>query len=154
MRVGIDSVPDPMLATDAHERVPSLSPDGRWLVFMSDATGQDQIHVRPFPDGDEDWVVSRDGGVEPLWSPAGNEIFYRNADEQMVAVEVQTSPTFAALRRRTLFATDLYRRESNHRAYDVTADGERFLMIRNSDPSGEFIWVQNFFEELKERVPN
>ena len=117
MRVGIDSVPDPMLATDAHERVPSLSPDGRWLVFMSDATGQDQIHVRPFPDGDEDWVVSRDGGVEPLWSPAGNEIFYRNADEQMVAVEVQTSPTFAALRRRTLFATDLYRRESNHRAY-------------------------------------
>ena len=84
-RVGSDSAPEPVVATDAEERVPSLSPDGRWLVFVSDATGSDQIYVRPFPDGDGEWLISADGGVEPLWSPRGDEIFYRSRDEQMVA---------------------------------------------------------------------
>ena len=117
-------------------------------MFQSDA----DIRVRPFPEGAAEWIVGR--GVEPLWSPTGSEIFYRDESLRMVAVSVQTSPTFVILSSDTLFATDTYRLENNHRAYDVASDGQRFMMIRSPDEDGQLIWVQNFFEELRQRVPN
>jgi len=145
-----DSEPEPLLATEANERVPDLSPDGSWLAYMSDAA----LMVRPFPSGNAEWTVAADGVREPLWSPAGDEIFYRNDADEMVAVAVETNPTFALLGTQTLFDASQYRNESNHRAYDVSADGQRFLMIREAAQVGDLVWVQNFFEELKARVPN
>ena len=72
----------------------------------------------------------------------------------MMAVSVQADSTFRVLEERALFPSGEYRREANYRAYDVTADGQSFVMIRTNDQIGEVVWVQNFFELLKERVGN
>ena len=153
-RAGGEDTPEPILATAAEERVPSLSPDGRWIAFVSDQDGTNQVYVRPFPDGDGEWRISAEGGIEPLWSPRDDEIFYRSDEQMMMAASVETTPSFALLGERRLFGTDAYRTENNHRAYDVTSDGQRFLMIRATDEGGELVWVQNFFEELRQVVPN
>ena len=112
--------------------------------------------VRPFPiSGETKWKVSTGGGFEPLWSHNGREIFYRNGNSEMVVATIQTSPTFAVVSERALFSASEYRLENNHRAYDVTADDQRFLMIRlGTEYAGDLILVQNWFEELKAKVGN
>jgi Tol biopolymer transport system component len=137
-------------ATEADERTPSLSPDGRWLVYRSDGS----IVVRSVSDGEATWQIASGDVRAPLWSPTGDEIFYRDEDlRSMVAVQVATDPTFAVVGRQHLFDTTPYRLEANSRAYDATSDGQRFLMIREQPSRGQLVWVQNFGEELKHLVP-
>ena len=150
--------PQALLASDSGERHAQISPDGRWMVYSSDELGQPEILVRPFPnvaDGGP-WRVSRAGGEEPIWSPNGTEIYYRQGSRVMAAT-VATTPAFVATQQRELFSGP-YLRSSGFRShtYDIAPDGERFLMIRESENDtleGEIIVVLNWFEELKERVP-
>lgn len=112
----------------------------------------------PFPNaGDAKWAVSTNGGTEPVWSHSGRELFYRNGRGEMVAVPVETEPTFSAGQPEELFSATQFRSFANHQQYDVTPDDQRFIMIRpvgDTDDDAELILVQNFFEELKARVPN
>ena len=86
-----------------HEAQPQVSPDGRWVAFTSDESGQNQIYVRPFPEVlSGRWQISASGGDSPLWSPDGREIFYRNRNTVM-AVSVKTAPTFGLETPRILF---------------------------------------------------
>jgi serine/threonine-protein kinase len=154
-----DTVPVPLVATGFTERTPTLSPDGRWMAYQSDETGRFEIYVVPFPNAsDARWVVSTGGGTEPVWSRGGGELFYRNGQGDMVAVRVETEPTFSPGPTSVLFSATEYRASGGHRGYDVTADGERFIMIRMIRPLGggqtELILVLNWFEELRARVPN
>ena len=108
-----------------------------------------------FPDGGSKLQISTDGGSEPVWSADGREIFYRNGDTMMV-VDIENDPLSVASRPRVLFeqrfATLPFFRGT--RNYDVTADGERFLMIKDeAQSSGVINIVLNWFEELKARVP-
>ena len=157
LRPGQDTEPVVLVATDFREGRPTLSPDGRWLAYTSNETGSEEIYVVPFPNaGDAKWAVSTNGGTEPVWSHSGQELFYRNGLSDMVAVPVETEPTFAAGQPEALFSAAEFRSFANHQQYDVTPDDQRFIMIRLSEGggAGELIWVQNFFEELKARVPN
>jgi serine/threonine protein kinase len=145
----------PLLVTQYQERAPRFSPDGRWLAYVSNDSGRDEVFVRPFPGPGARITVSTAGGSEPVWTTNGSEIFYRNGD-QMMAAPVQMKPSFAIGRATKLF-TGNYERDRGSGAananYDVTTDGQRFVMIEPPAASSHFVVVLNWFEELKQRVP-
>lgn len=115
--------------------------------------------MRPFPDVDAaKWPVSVSGGVMRLWSRAGDATFYVNPAEEMVEVKISTVPAFALGDRETLFSLGpefLISQTANYTVYDIAPDDERFLMLRlEKVGTRELIVVLNWFEELKERIPN
>jgi dipeptidyl aminopeptidase/acylaminoacyl peptidase len=155
IRPGRDSVPAALLATRPGERNPSLSPDGRWLAYTSDETGRDEVYVVPFPDvAGGKWAVSAAGGIEPVWSRNGRELFYRNLRREMVAVPIETQQTFTVGPAEVLFSASNLKTNVIHPQYYVSPDGRRFLMIRHisGDAVGRLILVQNFLEQLKKPV--
>ena len=100
-----------------------FSPDGRWVVFFSDESGRPEIYVVSFPDGKRKIQVSNGGGSEPLWRTGGKEIFYRRPDGWLMAVAVETRPDLKVGTPRPLFELP-----SGSREFDVTSDGQRFLV--------------------------
>jgi Tol biopolymer transport system component len=152
----------PLLHEKHNETAPRISPDGRWIAHISDETGQNEIYVRPFPEVDGGrWQVSTSGGIGPLWSPDGKELFYRSGDAVM-AISVETEPTFSLGISKILFRGSYISTISgNPEMWDMHPDGKRFLMMKEatSDASVEgtsppkINIVLNWFEELKERVP-
>ena len=146
--------PWPFLQTPFNEEEPEFSPDGRWLAYQSDESGQYEVYVRPFPKAEEGKEqISTEGGTEPVWAGNG-ELFYRNGD-QMMAVDITTEPSLSAGPPRLLF-------EGRYdvgpaplvTSYDVTSDGQRFLMIKTDEEEATQLNVTlNWFEELKRLVP-
>jgi serine/threonine-protein kinase len=155
---------EPLVRTTFIEANPVISPDLRYLAYQSDESGPFKIYVRPYPRvNDGVWEVSTGGGTKPLWSRDGREIFYLDQSNGLMAVPVQTSATtFAAGSPVRVFETASYyvaRSNSYDRPYDVSPDGQRFLMIKEdavsgSNPtSGRIVVVLNWFEELKRLSP-
>jgi hypothetical protein len=99
------------------------------------------------------WQVSTAGGSEPVWAHSGRELFYKNAVDELVSSEVRTSPTFMVGQHRILFSAADYYSYPWHPQYDVTADDQRFVMLKDvTAESNELVLVLNWFEELKQRV--
>ena len=152
-----DRASEPLLATESRETAPSISPDGNWIAYASDETGQREVYVQRFPGLGAKKPISTDGGGQPVWSPDGSELFYRGP-RGMMAVPVDTEPTFSAGDPEVLFEQQYHRFRSS-RTYDVASDG-RFLMIKDGATTGEaaptaqIIIVENWFEELKRLVPS
>ncbi len=134
----------------------NASPDGRWLAYISNESGRFEVYVHPFPNtNDGKWLVSTDGGSEPVWAHSGRELFYKGSGDLMV-VDVLPGLTFVMGERRVLFSVQGFRSTPFHQFYDVTPDDQRFVMIRNlgGQEASELIVVENFFEELKAKVGN
>jgi hypothetical protein len=147
----------PLLDEAFFESGPALSPNGRWLAYVSDESGFPQVYVRSFPNvNDTKRQVSTDGGLEPLWSHSGRELFYKSPTREFVAASVVADETFSVIDRRVLFAMgpDLPANDV-FRSYDVSLDDQRFLTYRNvgeaQGPSAVVV-VENFVEELKAKV--
>ena len=159
LRPGVDSVPLPIAAEPAFdESHPSFSPDGRYIAYNSAETGSFEVFVRPFPDATAGkWQVSTQGGVMPLFAHSGREMFYVDPNRNLVAVEIETSAGFRMLSRQTLFAIPpgYVTNQIDTGWYDITPDDQRFLMFRHVPGSAnvDFVLVNNFLEELRERVP-
>jgi eukaryotic-like serine/threonine-protein kinase len=158
VRVGTPSGAERLVETSFNVNNGVISPDGRWLAYESNPSGQDEVFVRPFPDiGAGQWQVSTSGGEKPLWSRDGSELFYMNLDGALMSVSVQTGDVWTAGAQKQLIEAK-YFSNSPLRTYDVSADGQRFLMIkpsqesRASDPA-TMIVVQNWDQELKRLVP-
>ncbi len=154
MEVGRDTMLRPIVATAAAESNPDLSPDGRWLLYVSTASGRREVYVRPFPDVNGGvWQISTEGGVEPRWSHAGNEIFFRGlASPDMMAVDVQTTPAFHAGAPHVLFHTDAVT-GLDYPRYDVAPDDRRFLMVgHGGDTAPQLVRVEHVLQAL-ERKP-
>jgi serine/threonine-protein kinase len=142
------------------ERSISLSRDGRFLAYVSNESGQDEVYVRPFPDTGR-WreTISINGGSEPVWDHGGTQLFYRDPSTgAMMVATFETEPTFLVSRREELFDSSPYLATNGPwRAYDITKDDERFLMIR-SNPAGvdatRLVLVQNFFAEIERLTAN
>ena len=140
-----------LLATPAHEPHPILSPDEHWIAYASDETGRMEVYVRPFPhvNGGK-WFVSTGGGVTPVWSPSGRELFYMSGQALMsVAVEA-VGQAFRAGPPRQLFTGPFETGSSN---FDVSPDGSYFVMVE-ADPDAkptQLHAIHNFSEELKRR---
>jgi len=145
-----------LMATGYDETSPAVSPNGRWLAYVSNESGRWEVYVRPFPNtNDGRWPVSTDGGSEPVWAHSGRELFYKGNGNLMV-VEVLPGATFVTGERRVLFSVQGFRWATIHQQYDVAPDDQRFVMIRNPEgaEAGQLIVVENFFEELKAKVGN
>jgi Tol biopolymer transport system component/DNA-binding winged helix-turn-helix (wHTH) protein len=128
---------------------PQISPDGRWLAYSSDESGRSEIYVQPFPKLDGKWLISAGGGEEARWSKDGHQLFYRQG-ERMMAVDMTTA-TAKAHAPRLLFAAP-YARSSFWTNYDVSADGRRFVMLKEEDearPNQVLRVVLNWTDELK-----
>jgi Tol biopolymer transport system component len=145
---------------------PRISPDGRWLAYTSNESGQNEIYVRPYPDVDSGrWQISNNGGDSALWSPDGRELFYRNGEEVM-AVPLTNKPAFSVESPKVLFQGSYV--PANHingslelGPWEISPDGKRFLMMKaagadataGSKGPRKINIVVNWFEELKRRVP-
>ena len=137
----------PFLANQFDNHSPSLSPDGHWVASVSNESGRLEVYVRPFPGSGGRWQVSLDGGSEPVWAANGRELFYRNGTKMMVAA-IALHPTFTVGARRELFEGN-YVNDPVYRSYDVTRDGQAFVMVRSPKPSADFIVVLNWFDQLR-----
>jgi Tol biopolymer transport system component len=145
----------PLIRTPFDEGSPTLSPDGRWLAYSSDASGRYEIYVQAYPELGGRSQISTEGGTEPVWSRNGRELFYRSGDK-MMAVEIDTRSGFSAGKPKSLFQ-GLYQPTPILDAnYDVAPDGRRYLMIKpgaEEQAPTQVNVVLNWFEELKRLMP-
>jgi len=149
-----DRKPIPFLQAPFNEWQAAFSPDGRWLAYASEESGKTEVYVQAYPGPSGKWQISTEGGVEPVWARSGQELFYRNGNK-MMAVEIRTQPAFNAGTPRLLFEGE-YASVPWAANYDVSADGQRFLMLRPDEEQAaatQINVVLNWFEELKRRVP-
>ena len=122
---------------------------------MSDESGRNEIYVQPYPGPGGKWQISTEGGTEPLWNPNGRELFYRSGDKIM-AVEIITQPSFSAGKSKVLFGGPYQPTPATLTNYDVSPDGQRFLMLKPTEQAQaaptQINVVLNWFEELKQKV--
>ena len=169
--LSVEGEPVVEMLLDAAE--PALSPDGRWLAYISNETGTPLIYVTPFPNINDGLSnVSLDVGVNPVWSPDGRELFYvglpaanprTNLMFSLMVAQVETEPTFSARTPEPLFSLSGYALSAtpaDARPFDVAPDGDRFIFrmpstaLQTSDEAvNGLIFVENWFQGLTERVP-
>ena len=150
-----DRKAQPFLKTPANEGGPVFSPDGHWLAYSSDESGPIEVYVQPYPGPGGKWQVSTNGGTEPVWNPSGKEMFYREGNK-MMSVEVSTQPSFSAGKPKMLFEGPNLPTPGTIANYDVSSDGQRFLMLKANEQESapaQIHVVMNWFEELKRKVP-
>jgi serine/threonine-protein kinase len=145
--------PEPLLQTPADEGEATLSPDGRFLAYVSNVSGRAEVYLQAFPGPGAKWQVSTEGGKEPVWARNGGELFYRS-DDRMMAVSVGAAPTFTAAKPRVLFADPYVKHGWFIANYDVSPDGQSFLMVKSgAEEAAQLVLVQNWAELLKPAGP-
>ena len=152
-RLGADTGTVTLVDTKFEEFDAALSPDGRWLAYSSNESGQLELYVRPFPGtSTAKWQVSTAGGAEPHWTRDGRELLFVSNDGTLTAVQVLPGPTFTMGTRQALFSVQPF--IGGVRSWDITPDDDRFLMIRigaGGQASNELVVVENIFPELRKK---
>lgn len=140
----------PFLATAAAETAPAFSPDGRWLAFVSNSSGSNEVYVTAAADASHPLQVSSGGGTEPVWRRDGSELFFRSGDKLMVA-RVRTRPSLSVDPAAALFEANFATGAASRPGYDVSADGARFLMVREEHDDNPVRELQVFLGWLLRR---
>jgi Tol biopolymer transport system component len=151
--------PRPIARTRFGEGSAKFSPDGRWIAYASDESGDAQVYVQPFSGPGPKVQISRDGGFDPVWRRSGGELYYRTGGKMMV-VSIRTSPRLEVSPPKELWkdtysdgvASSCGMPGVSSSNYDVTADGQRFLMVRDDDANvaaTRVVVVLNWVQELK-----
>ena len=125
-----DTVARPVVVTKADELNPAVSPDGRWLAYSSNASGQEEVYLTPFPNGGARFQVSTAGGSSPVWARNGRELFYVDGKQMLVATDIDESRANPAGSSHTLFDAGRYFHDAQGQSFDVAPDGSRFLVIK------------------------
>ncbi|MGA9885000.1 MAG: protein kinase [Candidatus Acidiferrales bacterium] len=152
-----DRKAETFLQNSANVDAPQFSPDGRWMAYVSDESGRNEIYVQPYPGPGGKYQISTDGGTEPVWNRNGRELFYRSGDK-MMSVDITTEPSFSAGNPKMLFQGGYISNTAGaFPAFDVSPDGQRFLMLKpvtqqQAAPT-QINVVLNWAEELKRLVP-
>jgi Tol biopolymer transport system component len=149
-----DRKPFPFLQTDSDQTQAQISPNGRWIAYTSNESGQDEVYIQGFPTRGSTRQVSAAGGVQPRWRRDGRELFYLASDQVLMSVPVANEPSISVGRPSALFRTRLDflgTHAPNYLAgYDVTADGQRFLLIVPPEqPTPPITVVLNWTSALK-----
>ena len=150
-----DREAETFLQTGYEETAPKFSPDGNWMVYTSTESGRREVYVQPYPGPGGKWQISSDGGQEPVWNPQAGELFYRSGN-RMMAATVDTNSGFTAGTPRMLFEGRYVPTIASFPYYDVSPDGQRFLMLEpvvSQTGATQINVVLNWFEELKRLVP-
>jgi serine/threonine-protein kinase len=135
----------PLAASSFTEQYPAPSPDGQWMAFVSDQSGEQQVYIRPLRRQGDMVQVSLDGGSEPVWGPDGRELFYRGVDKGqavLASAGLRLTPEVSVLARRTLFPIDEMVGTTTHANYDIAPDGRTFVMVQRS-PANRIMVIQN-----------
>jgi serine/threonine-protein kinase len=143
------------LAGAFQERAPRFSPDGRWIAYVSNESGRDEVYVRPYPGPGGQVAISTNGGTQPVWSRTTRELLFRS-EQALMAVTVDTSATFSASAPRALFDAEDFVAEvgpSGSAQYDAHADGKRLIMLTAVPVSARARVVLNWFDELRKLFP-
>ena len=138
-----------LLVTPFDERNPAVSPDGRWLAYVSNETGTSEVYVRGLAEGSGRSIVSRGGGTEPVWARSGRELFFR-ANDSVYVVTVTPGAEFRGSSPRALFGGRFITATVTN--WDVSPDGQRFVMVRSTDAvsSGTPLHVVlHWFDQLR-----
>ena len=139
---GVDSIPRILLRSKYDAYGMTLSPDGRWLAYVSEESGTTEIYVRPFPNVDSArFVISSGGGIEPLWRRDGRELFYRTTRGEVFATAISAGPGFQHGAPVRLFSLPDMVFQSYHRTWDIHPDGRRFLMLRTGGTAAQVLGV-------------
>ena len=155
-----------LIDTDAVEAGPRISPDGRWITYMSSDTGRWEVYVQRFPELGLRQPISTDGGMDPIWSPDGRALFYLGTrgggdPDEMVVVTIDPGPPLSVGIPEVLFDIAPYVRDvGGGHQYDLDPNGQRFLMLTDAAPGDagpalppQINVVMNWFEELERLVP-
>ena len=145
-----ERTPVPILVGIDDDKQPRVSPDSRWLAYVSNQSGREEVYVRALKGPGARYPISTGGGGEPLWSPDGTRLYYR-VGARMMAARVVTSPSFTVVARDTLFEGP-YMTDPWHPNYDVMPDGKGFVMVRPVEQDRQLIMVMNWGEELRQRT--
>jgi len=151
--------PTAFLNSPFSEAQAAFSPDGRWLAYHANESGQWEVYVRPFPGPGGKWQVSAGGGTHPTWSRSRKELFYKAADGTlMVSAYAAEGDSFRAENPRQWSSGRVQRRGQISRTFDVHPDGQRFAVLKAADEQAEdkrdhVVLVLNFFDELRRLVP-
>lgn len=143
----------PVAGSRPSEAYPAFSPDGRWLAYVSDESGRQDVYVRPFPGPGGRIQVSASGGTEPVWTRDGRELIYREdagGGSRLVAAAIRAGPSFSVLSRTPLFDVGHFVPAEDHANFDVHPDGRRFAMVR-SPVAGQIHLIQNWTAQLQAR---
>jgi len=145
----------PFLSTRYEETAATFSPDGKWMAYASNESGRREVYVQPYPGPGGKWQISTDGGQEPVWNPRGNELFYRSG-RSMMAVAIDTESGFTPGTPQRLFDGPYMPSVYSFANYDVSPDGQRFLMLKRVGTGDvtQITVVLNWDEELKRLVPS
>lgn len=134
-----------LVSTKAFDSGARLSPDGRWLTYVSNESGAFEVYLRPFDSSSRRWQVSTQGGTQAVWNPNSREIFYRSGNK-MMAVELSTSPDVVLSPPRALFERRYgFGPAATMPNYDVSSDGQRFVMVKNEPLAERLNIVVNWF---------
>jgi dipeptidyl aminopeptidase/acylaminoacyl peptidase len=156
---GSDRTARVVIQSPSVERFPEFSPDGRWLAFTSNESGNEEVFVQPFPGPGRRVQITRKGGVSPLWRRDQKELFYLLPGPKPVVMSVAITTSGQELQAgepRYLFEGD-FQLTGPVRGYDVSPDGQRFFMVQRTatkpEPPIQLVLINNWFDELRSRVP-
>ncbi len=145
--------PVPLVVTAFEEFSPAVSPDGRWIAYVSDESQRPEVYVRPFPEtSGARWQVSTAGGLEPVWSRNSRELYFRNGGGDLVAASIAAGQGFQVESQKILFRALQLHSEVFHQTYAVAPDG-RFLFVEGKfESSAALVRVENWLAELQRRM--
>jgi eukaryotic-like serine/threonine-protein kinase len=146
-----DTTPHPIAANpSAVEIMPRISPDGKWIAFVTDESGRNEVVVQPFPGPGGRVQVSVNGGAEPVWSRDGSRLFYRG-DGMLMAAVIGPGPAFSVVRHDSVLADTYVFAGNPHANYDVMPDGKHFIFLQSAD-AGELVVVSNWDAVVRARM--
>jgi serine/threonine-protein kinase len=152
--------PKPFLNAPFNEILPAFSPDGRWMAYGSNESGNYEVYVRPFPGTGGRWQISTGGGNYPKWSPNGKDLFYRTGDDKIMVVGYTSSGDSFRADKPRLWSPGQFTDRGATTNFSLHPDGKRFAVFRTSaadtapPPVTKVSFIFNFFDELRRKVPS
>ncbi len=135
-RPGVDSTPTEISSGRFDEYAPTVSPDGRWLAYVSVESGREEVYVRPFPDITRArWQASTSGGASPVWSPNGKALYFVTATDQLMKMDVAGGSDFHAAAPQVVFSSNPFLLAPYHQSFNISADGRSFIFAQPVNPS-------------------
>jgi serine/threonine-protein kinase len=150
--------PKPFVNSAFSELEPAFSPDGRWLAYMSNESGNSEVYVRPFPGPGGKWQISTGGGLYPKWSRNGKELFYRTVDSKITVVTYIASGDSFRADKPQLWSPGQFTDRGNAYNFDLHPDGKRFAVLKapgteQTASVNKVSFIFNFFDELRRKLP-
>jgi serine/threonine-protein kinase len=150
-RPGVDSTPTEISSGRFDEYSPIVSPDGRWLAYVSVESGREEVFVRPFPDVSRArWQVSTSGGSSPVWSSNGKALYFISATDQLMKLDIGGGSDLQAVAPQVMFSTNPFLLAPYHQSFNISADGQSFIFAQPVNPSAS----EEYATVLLDWLPN